>query len=84
VRERDGQTDLLKDARETVEVVGRGLALLKHFGERPTLDELHGEERPPVGKRAEILNRRDTRVFEPRGDARLLDEPPLGVGAGQP
>jgi hypothetical protein len=44
------------------------------------LDQLHGKEGAAVGQGAQVVNRRDARVLQLGGDARLVGEP---AGAGR-
>jgi hypothetical protein len=46
------------------------------------LDELHGQERPAVGQRAEIVNRRDRWMLQLAGDARLTGKAQGHPGRG--
>ena len=48
--------------------------LLEQVGERAPLDQLHDDERPAVAERADLVDRRDARVLELAGDARLVEE----------
>ena len=46
------------------------------------LDELHGQKRPAVRQRAEVVHRRDGGVLELAGNACLVGEPAGHPGAG--
>src|SRR5947199_80055 len=50
--------------------------------QRLALDELHRQERPAVGQRAEVVDGRDAGVLQLRRDARLLGEAAGGAEVG--
>ena len=74
----------LADVLENAEVPGqircRRLPFLEHGGERVPLDELHGEKRPAIRQRPQLVNRRNARMLQLSGDLGFLDETPNHVG----
>jgi hypothetical protein len=66
--------DLLEDPQETVAVLPGVGSLRQQSGERLALDQLHGDVRPLVEAKAEIVDRHDTGVLRGTGDLRFLDE----------
>ncbi len=70
----------LEDAQEPRTVRRHAPPRVQEGGERVALDQLHAEERPPVGERAQLIDRHDPRVLELAADLRLLDEPPDDLG----
>ena len=49
---------------------------MKQRSQRPALDQLHREIRPPVGKRPELIDRHNPRMLQLAADLCFLDEPP--------
>ena len=72
--------DRLEDRQETGQVVGGRFAPAKKRRKRLPFHQLHGEERPAVGKRAELVDRHDAGVLKLAADLGLLDEPVDQVG----
>ena len=71
--------DLLEDRHEPAAVGRRVGPAFEQLVEGLALDQLHGQERPAVGQRAEVVNRRDGGVLQLAGDAGLV-----GEAAGRP
>ena len=72
VRERVGDGEHVRDEREPrIEIRG----LVDHHVERPTLDELHREERFAGRPPPDLVDRDDRGVLEVRRDQRLAREP---------
>ena len=67
--------DLLEDRQEPSAVPRRLAALVQERGEGPPADQLHGEERPPGGVEAQLVDRQDPGVLQLAADLGLLDQP---------
>ena len=76
----DRLADLLEDRRATGAGRRPGRLRLQQRGEGAPLDQLHREEGPAVGERAQLVDRHDPGVLELAADLRLLDEPADQVG----
>ena len=74
--------DLLEDGREPAALGRRVGPRLQQPVEGGALDELHGQEGPAVGQRAEVVDRRDGGVLQLAGDAGLVGEAAGGGGVG--
>jgi hypothetical protein len=80
---RDGLSDLLEDGQEPTAVSGQVGASFEKFSQRLAFDELHGEERSAVGKRAKIMHGRDIRVLQLAGNAGLVGKPTSRARGGR-
>ena len=67
--------DVFEDPQQPGPVVTRMLTLTQERGQGAALDELHGEIRPVIGERAQLMDGNDSRVLELPADLGLLDEP---------
>src|SRR5262245_19438125 len=74
VRICDGLTNLTENAQKVRQVVGRTPALLEEEVEGLTLDQFHGEKGSPVLQAAGVVDRRDPRVLQLRGELRFFQK----------
>ena len=66
--------DRLEDRQKPWQVGRRARPFGQKRGQGAALDQPHGEERPQVGERAQLVDRHDPRVLELAADLRFLDE----------
>ncbi len=69
------QADLLEDPYKPRLFVLRTRALRQQSRQGATLDQLHGEVRPAIGERAQLVDRNHAGMLQLSGDLSLLDEP---------
>ncbi len=72
--------DRLEDPHQPRQAVGRAGARGQQLGERPPLDQPHGDIRATVGQAPQLVDRHDPGVLQLPADLRLLDEPAHHVG----
>ena len=82
---RVGVGDRLAEGLEHLQEAGAGCRpgrgpLAQQPGQGLALDQLHGDERPGVVERADLVDGDDARVLEPAVDAGLGQEPAEQVG----
>jgi hypothetical protein len=70
---------LQEDAQQRRPVVVGPRPRAEQLGQGAALDQLHGEERPPVVTPADVVHRHDPRVLQLADDLRLPEEPPHAV-----
>ena len=71
----DRLADLLEHRQEPAAVGRRVGPPSEQVVEGLALDELHRQERPAVGQRADLVDRRDAGVLQLAGDPGLVEEP---------
>ena len=76
----DRLTELFEDRQEPRQIIRRAEAFAEQDGQGPAADELHGQKRPAVGKRAQLVDRHDARMLKLAADLGFLDEPIAELG----
>ena len=72
--------DRLEDPHQVRQVAGRAVASGHQLGERPPIDQPHGDVGAAVGQAPQLVDRHDPGMLQLPADLRLLDEPSHHVG----